>query len=241
MDFKDKCVLVTGGIGGIGSAVCERFLAQGAKVVCADISVTKWQQESENMHFAPVDVASEQSVMELFTALASTLGRLDILVNNAGISKPKPFLELAKVDWDKVIAVNLTGVFLCSRGAVKLMAKQTSGKIINVSSFRGLAHCSNSGNIHYAVSKAGVISLTKGLAKELAPTITVNAVAPCYVDTPMLANWTKERRDCEIKNTPIGRLLKPQEIADAVLFLASDQASAITGEVLVVDGGYSIL
>ncbi len=241
MGFKDRCVLVTGGISGIGSAVCESFLAQDAKVVCADISITKWQQESENMYFAPVDVASEQSVMELFTTLTNNLGRLDILINNAGISKPKPFLELAKADWDKVIAVNLTGVFLCSREAVKLMSRQKSGKIINIASFRGLAHCANSRNIHYAVSKAGVISLTKGLAKELAPAITVNAVAPGYVETPMIASWTDERRTCEIAKTPLGRLLKPQEIADAVLFLASDQANAITGEVLVVDGGYSIL
>lgn len=236
-----RIVLVTGGVGGIGSALCGGFLKEGYIVVCSDISIKEWRKENDRLYFAPLDVSNEDSVSTLFEELTKRLGRLDVLVNNAGISKPKQFLEISKKDWDLVLSVNLTGTFMCSKEASKIFIEQKGGKIINISSFRGLSHCSNSSNLHYAVSKAGVVSLTKGLAKELAPYVTVNAVAPGYVETPMIASWTTERRECEIKKTPIGRLLNPKEIADAVIFLASEKADAITGEILVVDGGYSIL
>ena len=171
----------------------------------------------------------------MFKETIETYGTVDILVNNAGIHNPKKFFDVTKEDWEKVLSVNLIGMFLCSQRAAKIMMDHKSGRIINTASVRGLPHCGRVGNIDYSASKAGVINFTKSLAKKLAPNIQVNAIAPGPTDTEM-NNWTKE----DLKHTYIGRLLQPEEIAKVTLFLASEAPSSLTGEVIVVDGGYSL-
>jgi 3-oxoacyl-[acyl-carrier protein] reductase len=242
MKLKDKVAIITGSTKGMGKAAALMFAKEGAKVVInsrseeEDNSVRKLiEKEGGSAIFIQADISNPKDVENLFQETVDTFGTVDILVNNAGVHNPKDFFDLTKEDWEKVFSVNLIGMFLCSQQAAKIMMDHKCGKIINTASVRGLPHCGRPGNIDYSASKAGVINFTKSLAKKLAPNIQVNAVAPGPTDTEM-NNWTKE----DLKRTYAGRLLQPEEIAKVIFFLASDAPSSLTGEVIVVDGGYSL-
>lgn len=242
MKLKDKVAIITGSTKGMGKATALMFAKEGAKVVINSRSEEKEdsvrkliEKDGGSAIFVQADISNPKDVKDLFQETVDTYGTVDILVNNAGIHNPKKFFDLTKEDWEKVLSVNLIGLFLCSQQAAKIMIDHKCGRIINTASVRGLPHCGRPGNIDYSASKAGVINFTKSLAKKLAPNIQVNAVAPGPTDTEM-NNWTKK----DLKFTYAGRLLQPEEIAKAIFFLASDAPSSLTGEVIVVDGGYSL-
>ncbi|RLC29612.1 beta-ketoacyl-ACP reductase [Candidatus Woesebacteria bacterium] len=242
MKLKDKVAIITGSSKGMGKATALMFAKEGAKVVInsrseeqEDSARILIEKDGGSAIFIQADISNPKDVEKLFKETVDTFGTVDILVNNAGVHNPKEFFDLTKEDWEKVLSVNLIGVFLCSQQAAKIMIDHKCGRIINTASVRGLPHCGRPGNIDYSASKAGVINFTKSLAKKLAPNIQVNAVAPGPTDTEM-NNWTKE----DLKLTYAGRLLQPEEIAKAIFFLASDAPSSLTGEVIVVDGGYSL-
>jgi 3-oxoacyl-[acyl-carrier protein] reductase len=167
-------------------------------------------------------------------------GRIDILVNNAGIAINRPFLEKTAEDWMRTLEVNLIGVFLCSQAAARYMLQQKSGKIVNISSIRGIDHCGREGVMDYSASKGAVINLTKTMAKELAPHINVNTVAPGHTLTEMTQPLPEEVKRNMIEGSYLKRMARPEDIAKAILFLASDDASFITGQLLLVDGGFSL-
>jgi 3-oxoacyl-[acyl-carrier protein] reductase len=243
MRLKDKVAIITGSTVGIGRATAILFAREGAKIVVNSRSRRKEVDElvkeikdlGSEAFFIQADISKPDDVEKLFQKTLDRFKKVDILVNNAGIHNPKSFFRLSKEDWQKILETNLIGVFLCSQAAARIMVKKNSGKIINIASVRGLEHCGRPGNIDYSASKAGVINFTKSLSKALAPNITVNAVAPGPTDTGM-SSW----KPSDLKYTYLGRLIKPEEVASAILFLASDEAGVINGEVLVVDGGYSL-
>jgi 3-oxoacyl-[acyl-carrier protein] reductase len=173
-------------------------------------------------------------------AFLETFGRIDILVNNAGMTIPKPFMERTAEDWIRTLEVNLIGVFLCSQAAAKHMLAQKSGTIVNVSSIRGVGHCGREGVMDYSAAKSGVISLTKTMAKELAPHITVNTVAPGHTVTEMTATLPDAVKKNMIEGSYLKRMARTEDIAKAIMFLASDDASFITGQMILVDGGFSL-
>jgi 3-oxoacyl-[acyl-carrier protein] reductase len=186
------------------------------------------------------DVSKADQVRRAVEAFVERFGRIDILVNNAGMTIPKPFMERTAEDWMRTLEVNLIGVFLCSQAAAKPMLAQKSGKIVNISSIRGIGHCGREGVMDYSAAKSGVISLTKTLAKELAPYITVNSVAPGHTLTEMTAKLPEEVRQRMVEGSYLKRMAQPEDIAKAILFMASDDASFITGQMLLVDGGFSL-
>lgn len=249
MRFNDKIVLVTGGNRGIGGAASKLFAEEGAEVIInyrQDIDAAKnIKREIEDFggkaHIFQADIGNAGDVKTLFDAIEKNHGRLDILVNNAGIVNPTPFLELTLEDWQKTYDTNITGVFLCCREAAKLMLRQEKGAIVNVSSIRGFSHFGRSPVIDYSSSKAAVINFSTTLAKELAPSIRVNSVAPGQTETDMVKRYTPQQLAAIIDNTIyLNRLIQPEEVAKAILFLASEDASAITGTVLTVDGGQNL-
>ncbi len=248
INFNGKVVLITGSSRGIGKATALAFARQGAKIV---INYATSQKEAEKtlkqVKALGVDaiaiqcnVSSPEQVKQMVQKTVETFGRIDVLVNNAGvITEGKSSLaELTFEDWEKVLHTNLIGVFLCTQAVATVMKKQKQGKIVNIASIRGLEHCGRVSD--YAASKAGVINFTKTVAKELAPEINVNCVAPGWVETEMNKAISPEFRKSETEKTYLKRFAKPEEIASAIMFLASDEASYITGNVLVVDGGYSL-
>jgi 3-oxoacyl-[acyl-carrier protein] reductase len=242
-DFKNKIVLVTGGAGGIGRATAQQFLEGGASVELWDMDAEagtkladKWSKENHKIHFSKVDVTNFDAVKDAMQALNKRWGRLDVLINNAGITKDATLQKMAPEDWQKVIDVNLNGVFYCGKAAAELMREQESGVILNASSVVGVY--GNFGQSNYVATKSGVIGLTKTWARELGRKgIRVNAVAPGFIETPMV-NTVPDKILENLKNkTPLGRLGKADDIAAAYYFLASDKAAFITGTVLQVDGG----
>lgn len=246
MKLKNKVAIVTGSSRGIGRATAIELAKEGCKVVInykkgkeVAQSVLKEIGEDNGMS-VQADVSKKEDVKRLIKETLNKFRKIDILINNAGIVTPKKFLELAEEDWKKTLDVNLLGVFLCSQAVASHMLKQKSGKIINVSTIRGLNQSGRAGILDYSASKAAVINFTKTLSKELAPFINVNCVAPGWVETEMNKNLDPEFRKDETDKTYLKRFAKPEEIAKAIVFLASDDASYITGEVLVVDGGYSL-
>lgn len=248
MKLKNKVALITGSSRGIGRATALLFAKEGAKIIvnylkskkeAADV-VNKIKKIGSDSIVIRCDVSDEKEVNEMVNESIKRFGRIDILINNAGIVVPKSLSELTYYDWEKTLRINLIGVFLCSQAVAPYMLKQKYGKIINVSSIRGLEHCGRPGVFDYNASKAGVINFTKTLAKELAPFVNVNSVAPGYVETDINKKMNPIRREKEIEKIYLKRFANPEEIANAILFLASDDASYITGQVLVIDGGYSL-
>jgi 3-oxoacyl-[acyl-carrier protein] reductase len=242
MKLKDKVAIITGSSKGMGEATALLFAKEGAKIVTNSRSEEKEESVREEIEkaggvaiFVKADISVPEDVKRLFKETIDAFGTVDILVNNAGLHNPKDFFELTKENWEKILHVNLIGTFLCSQRAAKIMLDHKSGRIINIASVRGLPHCGRSENIDYSASKAGVINFTKSLAKKLAPNIQVNAIAPGPTDTPM-STWT----EADLKNTSLGRLLQPEEIAKVSLFLAAEAPPSLTGEVIVVDGGYNL-
>lgn len=247
MTFKEKTVLITGAGQGIGKAIALKFASLGAKVALNDIksqeeNLKKTKEEIEksggtaNYFFA--DVSKYDEVEKMAAEIKKEFGKLDVLVNNAGVCQDKTLAKMTKEEWQKVIDVDLTGVFNCAKASLPLIIP-SQGKIINVSSIIGQR--GNFGQTNYAAAKAGVIGFTKALSKELGRFgVTVNAVAPGFIETPMTEKVSEELKTIVKKITSLGRFGKPEEIAAAAAFLASDEASFITGEVLNIDGGLSI-
>jgi NAD(P)-dependent dehydrogenase (short-subunit alcohol dehydrogenase family) len=239
-----QVAVVTGGARGIGRATAEAFAAAGARVIVVDRDIdeaNKVAAEISNAEAHAVDVTSEAEVDRFFDALAARTGRIDVLVNNAGASIRKPSVELSKAEWDAVIAVNQSAVFLCSRAAARHMLAKKSGAIVNVASIMGFSGGGLYPNISYQASKGAVVNMTRAFAIEWAREgIRVNAVAPAWVRTgfiaPLLAK--PEMVSAMEDATPMGRLVEPEEVASAILFLASPAAAMTTGHVLAVDGGY---
>jgi len=249
MRLKDKVALITGSSRGLGRATAIAFAREGASVV------VNYRSKQEDAHEVVknitdnggraiaigADVSIPAEINQMFESALAEFGRLDVLVNNAGIDRPKAFSELSVSDWDTTMKVNLYGPFLCSQAAAKIMLNQGSGKILNTCSVRSLHYAGRQGNIAYSASKAALLSFTKTLAKELAPTIKVNGVAPGPANTDISSVWDEQTRAKAIEESYLNRLIEPEDIASAFVFLASDESNAITGELLVVDGGYSLL
>lgn len=243
MQFKGRVALITGGARGIGRAIAIALAQRGADCVVADISAEAAEKTASELRHMGVraialgmDVAKQSDVANAFEAAVKELGRIDILVNNAGITRDGLLIRMKEEDWDSVIDVNLKSVFLCSKEAVKVMSKQRYGRIINIASV--VAFIGNPGQANYSASKAGIVGLTKTIAREYASRgITVNAVAPGFITTAMTDALPENVKAEMLKAIPIGRFGLPEEVAEAVCFLASEQSGYITGQVIHVNGG----
>ena len=243
MSFDGQVVVVTGASRGIGRAIAQAFADGGARVACVATTIAGAQVAAEAIGepatgFA-ADVSDGEQVAALFKEIDQTYGQVDVLVNNAGITRDGLALRMKDEDWDRVIAVNLRGTFLCTRAALKPMIKARYGRIINVTSIIGQTGAA--GQANYAASKAGVIGFTKSIAKEWGPRgVTCNAVAPGFIETDMTADLGEDFRKHVTSTAPAGRLGAANDIANAVLFLAAKDNSYITGQVLTVDGGLTL-
>jgi 3-oxoacyl-[acyl-carrier protein] reductase len=244
VDLTGRVAFVTGASRGIGKAIAVALGKSGAKVACLARSVDKLNETVAEITAAggtatahACDVADGAAVQQTFDAIVEANGgRMDIVVNNAGVTKDGLLPKMTDDDWDSVIATNLRSVFLICRAATALMRKQRSGRIINISSVSGFR--GNPGQANYSASKAGVLGLTRAVAREIGGrSVTVNAICPGFISTEMTAAMGEAMGDLIKKNIPVKRFGEADEIADAVLFLASDSASYITGQVLTVDGG----
>lgn len=243
MQLKDKVALVTGAAQGIGKSIAVTLAKAGANIVVSDINLelaTQTAQEIESLGVKTLaiktNVADLSDVEKSVAEIVKTLGRIDILVNNAGITKDNLLIRMKKEDWDAVIGVNLSGVFNCTKAVAALMMKQRSGKIISIASIVG--QMGNFGQANYAATKAGVIGFTKSVAKELASRgVTANAVAPGFIQTAMTDKIPDDIKKKMLEQIPLGKLGQPEDVAQAVLFLASPAADYITGQVIAVNGG----
>ena len=247
MDFSGMTAVVTGGSRGIGRAVCERLAAGGASVALCYAGNEAAARETAAACEAlggkalaiRCDVSDAAQVKELMDGAAKTFGRVDILVNNAGITRDGLIPLMKEEDFDAVIAANLKGTFLCMKAAARIMMRQRYGRIVSLSSVVGLR--GNAGQTNYAASKAGVIGLTKSLARELAGRgVTVNAVAPGFIATDMTAALPESARAATLASIPLGRMGAAEDVARAAAFFAGDGAGYVTGQVLCVDGGMAV-
>lgn len=248
MSMDGRVAVVTGGRRGIGLAIVETLTRRGAEVVMADRTIDESTKVAEvvaedcqcRVKAMPVDVTDLDSVNAMIDGALKEFGKIDILVNNAGVTRDTLIMRMTESDWDFVLDVNLKGVWNCCKAVVRPMMKQRYGRIVNISSVSGLA--GQAGQTNYSASKAGVIGLTKALAREVASrNITVNAVAPGFIPTALTNDLPQELKDTMMKMIPVGRWGKPEEVAAAVSFLASDEASYITGQVLSIDGGMMMM
>ena len=244
IDLSGKVAVVTGASRGIGASIAGRLAAQGAKVVVnhrasaegAEAVAAGIREAGGEVVVLQADVSQSADAQRLIKTAIETFGGLHILVNNAGTTRDMVIMMMKEDDWETVIHTNLNSTFYCSKAAVRYMMRKRYGRIINITSVVGLA--GQSGQTNYAASKAGIIGFTKSLAKEVGPRgITVNAVAPGFVPTALTDVLTEEQRAQAIEMTPLGRLGSVEDVANAVAFLAADEASFITGQVLSVDGG----
>ena len=243
MDLKEQVVLVTGGARGIGKAIAEKFAEKGAQLVIADISLSSAEETAKEMLANGVrtlalrlDVSKSEEVTAAFEKIVKEFGRIDVVINNAGITKDGLILRMKEEDWDAVININLKGVFLCSKEAVKFMVKQRYGRIVNIASV--VAFMGNPGQANYSASKAGIVGLTKTIAKEYASRgITANAVAPGFIATAMTDALTDNVRQEMLKSIPVGSFGSVGDVANAVVFLSLPESGYITGQVIHVNGG----
>ena len=237
--FENKVVLITGASGGMGWAIAKKFAEAGAKVALNDIaqaeeSLKTITQELGGRYFL-ADVSKFEEVEKMVQDIQKEFGRLDILVNNAGITQDRTLAKMTKEEWQRVIDIDLTGVFNCSKAALPLIIAN-QGKIVNISSLVGQR--GNFGQVNYAAAKAGIIGFTKALTKEVGRFgVTVNAIAPGFIETRLTENLPPELKETIKKFTPLGRFGKPEEVASLVVFLASEEADFITGAVINIDGG----
>lgn len=243
MRLEGKNALITGAAQGIGKSVALALAKEGANVAIADLNIESAQETAREVSACGVksiaiklDVSKQDDVKAAFGSFTGELGALDILVNNAGITRDTLVLRMKEEDWDAVLNINLKGAFLCSKEAIKIMAKQRSGKIINISSV--VAFMGNPGQANYSASKAGLIGLTKTIAKEYAGRgIRANAVAPGFIRTAMTDILSDEVRDEMKKAIPLGQFGTPEDVANAIIFLTSKEGDYITGQVIHVNGG----
>lgn len=250
MNLNNQYALVTGGSQGIGKAICLKLASLGANIAINDLNTpqniaaceqTKAEVEAYGVQaiIVPGNVASLSETETMFKTIMEQFGRLDILVNNAGITRDNLMLRMKESDFDNVINVNLKGTWNCLKQATRIMMKQRSGRIISLASVVGVM--GNAGQVNYAASKAGIIGMTKSLARELASRqITVNAVAPGFIQTQMTEVLSPEVKQDIAKKIPLGTLGTAQDVANAIAFLASEEAKYITGQVIHVDGGMAM-
>lgn len=243
MDFKGQVAVITGGARGIGKSIAERLASSGADIAVVDIleeeaarTASELQARGVKAIAVKMDVANAKSVASAMAGIKDKLGRIDILVNNAGITRDGLIMRMKEEDWDLVISINLKSVYLCSKEAIKVMVKQRSGRIVNIASV--VAFMGNPGQANYCASKAGIVGLTKTTAREYASRgITANAVAPGFISTAMTDALSGSVREEMLKAIPLGSFGSPDDVANAVAFLASAEASYITGHVIHVNGG----
>lgn len=247
MELTERVAIVTGGGRGIGRAIALKLAEAGATVIINDVGdsepaegvaeeIRKMGRESL---VVLADVSQSTEVASLVSNTVEKYGKIDILVNNAGITRDQLIVRMSDDDWDKVLGINLKGVFVCSKAVLRPMMKQRWGRIISISSIVGLI--GNPGQANYASAKAGIIGLTRTIAKEVASRgITANAIAPGFIDTPMTQQLPEERKQELMNQVPLGFLGTPRDVAEVVAFLASEEARYITGQVVTVDGGISL-
>ncbi len=243
MDFLGKTVVVTGSGRGIGRTIAERFAKLGARVVISDLDQAVVEQVASEISPDAIgikaNVTEAADVERLFEQVLAAFGSVDVVVNNAGVTRDGLAVRMEEKDWDMVLDINLKGAFLVTKSAARIMMKQRSGRLVNISSIIGLQ--GNAGQSNYSASKAGLIGLTKSVAKELGSRgITVNAVAPGFIDTDMTRSLSEAAKNYFLDRVVIKRSGTADDVASAVLFLASDDAAYITGQVLSVDGGLTI-
>ncbi len=243
-DLSGKTALVTGATGGIGGACARVLHALGAEIVATgrkEDALAKLAAElGSRVQIIPCDLSDKESAEKLVSDAETSAGKIDILVNNAGLTRDGLFIRMKDEDWQKVLDVNLTAAFLLSRAVVRGMMKRRAGRIISISSIVGAI--GNAGQANYAASKAGLVAMSKCLAQEVASRmVTVNCVAPGFIETPMTDAIPEEARKNLIAKIPMDRLGTPEDVANAVAFLASDEAAYITGQVIHVNGGMAML
>ncbi len=243
MKLKDKISLVTGAAQGIGRAIALELAEEGSDIILVDVNKEKCEETAREIQKKnrkawsyQIDVSNYKQVESLFDGEMAKWGSIDVLVNNAGITRDNLILRMKEEEWDDVIKINLKGVFNFCKAASRFMMKQRSGVIINISSIIGIM--GNAGQVNYSASKAGILGITKSLAKELAPrNIRVNAIAPGFIQTSMTDKLTEEQKQLMLNMIPLKRIGSPGEVAKLVLFLACDDSSYTTGQVINVDGG----
>ncbi len=242
-----RTIVVTGGSRGIGRALCKAFAAPGVHIFFNFHSLEQAGKETAEYISAAgaipgrfrVNVADSEEVADFFKTIIDTTGRIDVLINNAGISRDNLLARMKESDWDDVVAVNLKGAFNCTKAAIRTMMKQKYGRIINITSISGVS--GNAGQANYSAAKAGIIGLTKSTARELASRgITANAIAPGFIETDMTAELPKATKDAIMAQIPAGRPGAPEDVAGVAVFLASEAAAYITGQVIHVNGGLYI-